>query len=194
MKRRGKVAERIAGITLRLLEKGGPQAVTMRRVAQAAGITPMAIYHHFPNRAALLKTVTDAEFEKLRDFVEARSASRSFESKIVHIMDGYLDYAFARPRVFDYVFSRPRSDARRFPEDFHARRSPTMNPIADAVTEAMQKGKLKKDDVWEVALELWAHAHGYIALYRGGRFSLSESQFRQLVQRSLRRLLHGLKA
>ncbi|MGH9471072.1 MAG: TetR/AcrR family transcriptional regulator [Terriglobia bacterium] len=194
MKRDKKAAETIARVTLRLLEKEGPQAVTMRRVARAAGITPMAIYHHFPGRAALLKTVTEAEFEKLRNFAEARPTPRSFESQIVHIVDGYLDYAFARPRLFDYVFSRPRTDARRFPEDFRARRSPTLNPLADAVAEGMQKGKLKTDDVWEVALELWAHAHGYIMLYRGGRFSLSEKQFRQLVHRSLRRLLYGLKA
>jgi len=107
---------------------------------------------------------------------------------------GYLDYAFAQPRVFDYVFSRPRMDARRFPNDFKERRSPTLNRVADAVDETMKAGSLKKDDIWEVALALWAHAHGYVALYRAGRFALSEEEFRALFRRSMEKFLSGLNA
>lgn len=57
----------------------------------------------------------------------------------------------------------------------------------------MAEAKLKKDDEWEIALELWAVAHGYVMLYRAGRFNLSQPEFRNLVQRSLKRLLNGLK-
>ena len=81
-----------------------------------------------------------------------------------------------------------------FPEDFRARRSPTLNPVADLLQKAMEAGYLKQDDVWEVAMELWAHTHGYVALYRGGRFDLPEKEFRALVRRSIRRMIHGLKA
>ena len=185
---------RISGAALRLLEKGGPNRVTMRRVAGAVGITPMAIYHHFPNREALLKAVTDQQFEKLLGFIEQRWAASTPETRIVEVMVGYLDYAFAQPRVFDYVFSRPRTDARRFPGDFRARRSPTLNRVADAVEEAIHGGRLKKDDVWEVALALWAHAHGYVSLYRAGRFELSEEELRSLFRRSMQKFLDGLNA
>ena len=41
-------ADRIANVALAILEKEGPEAVSMRRVAEAVGITAMAIYHHFP--------------------------------------------------------------------------------------------------------------------------------------------------
>jgi len=109
-------------------------------------------------------------------------------------MQAYVDYAFDRPRIFDYVFAEARPGARRYPEDFRARRSPTLNPIADLVARGMESRYLKKDDVWEVALELWAHTHGYVALYRAGRFTLKEDEFRSLLQRSLKRLIHGLKA
>lgn len=185
---------RIAGAALRLLETGGPGRVTMRRVAGAVGITPMAIYHHFPNREALLKAVTGQEFEKLLGFIEKRWAKSTTETRIVEVMVGYLDYAFAQPRVFDYVFSQPRTDARRFPGDFRARRSPTLNRVADAVEEAMNTSRLRKDDVWEVALALWAYAHGYMSLYRAGRFELSEEEFQSLFRRSLQRFLDGLSA
>jgi len=186
--------ERIARCALRILEAKGPQAVSMRRVAAAVGITPMAIYYHFPSRERLLRIVVHREFDRFAERVATLRPSRSFTDQMIHIMDAYMDYAFARPRIFDYVFSNPRPDARRFPDDFRARRSRTLNLTADTVTYWMQKGRLMRDDVWEIAMELWAHVHGYLMLYRGGRFNLSEEEFRTLVQRSLRRLVNGLKA
>lgn len=165
----------------------------MRRVAQAVGVTPMAIYHHFSNREALLNSIADHEFAKLLSHILAHPLKGTLENRLVAVMEGYVDYAFAQPRVFDYVFSRVRPDARKFPRDFRARRSPTLNPIADMLAGEMEKGVLKKDDVWEVAFALWAHVHGYIVLYRGGRIDLSEKEFRKLLHRSLRRFLYGLK-
>lgn len=194
MIRRDNTEHRIARSALRILEKEGPEAVSMRRVAGLARITPMAIYHHFASREVLLRSVVDKEFEQLLDFIRESPPGGSFESDMVHIMDAYIDYAFARPHIFDYVFSKPRPDARRFPDDFRAQRSPTLNPIADSVAHWMQEGKLKKDDVWEIALELWAHAHGYVMLYRAGRFNLAQADFKKLVQRSMKRLLDGLNA
>jgi AcrR family transcriptional regulator len=165
----------------------------MRRIAGEVGITPMAIYHHFPSRDGLLRAVVEREFGQLAEMIHG-APKRSFAAQMVHIMDAYIDYALARPRIFDYVFSNPRPDARRFPDDFRARRSPTLTPVADTVTRWIKKGKLKPDDAWEIAMALWAQAHGYLMLYRGGRFNLSEEEFRKLIHRSLRRLLHGLTA
>ena len=189
-----KTSDRITRIALDILKKEGPLAVSMRRIARAVGITPMAIYHHFRNRDALLNSITDREFTKLLGHIQAHPLRGGTQTRLIAVMEGYVDYAFAAPRVFDYVFSRPRPEARQFPRDFRARRSPTLNPVADMVAAAMQRGDLKKDDVWEIAFALWAHVHGYVMLYRGGRIGLSEKEFRQLLHRSLRRFLHGLKS
>ena len=56
-------SERIAETALSILEAKGPEAVSMCRVAEAVGITPMAIYRHFPNREARLSSA-DREFAK----------------------------------------------------------------------------------------------------------------------------------
>jgi AcrR family transcriptional regulator len=186
--------ERIAETALKLLESGGEEGVSMRRVATAVGITPMAIYHHFADRKTLLNFVVDREFTKYSESLQATPRRGTYESQILTCMDAYIDYAFAHPRIFDYVFAEPRPGARRFPDDFRAHRSPTLNPVADLLQKAMEAGYLKQDDVWEVAMELWAHTHGYVALYRGGRFDLPEKEFRALVRRSIRRMIHGLKA
>jgi AcrR family transcriptional regulator len=185
---------RIAAADLRILEREGADAVSMRRVATVVGVTPMAIYHHFPNREALLTSIVDDEFGALLQFITQTPKFSSLESEMTHIMDSYIDYAFARPHIFDYLFAKPRADARRFPLDFRARRSPTLNPIADTVAKWMRRGGLQEDDVWEIALEIWAHGHGYIMLHRAGRFDLSAPAFKKLVHRSLKRLVYGLKS
>lgn len=191
-------AEKIACVALAILEKDGAEAVTMRRVAEAVRITPMAIYHHFSDRQALLTFITDREFEKLADHMRAniRALPRNATpiTRLLRVNDFYINYSFAHPGVFDYVFSRHRDDARRFPGDFRAGRSPTINLVAETVSDAMQAGVIRKDDKWEIAMDLWAFVHGYVALYRAGRFALDEAGFRILLRRSLRRFIDGLKS
>lgn len=189
-----RTAEKIAAATLSILEAEGAPAVSLRRVAATVGITPMAIYHHFPNRQALLTFVTDREFERLADHMRARQKDNRLDGQLLRALDYYLDYALAHPRIFDYVFSQPRPDARRFPDDFVAKRSLTVNRVADTVAAAMRARVIKEDDIWEVSMTLWAHIHGYIALHRAGRFALSDREFRRLCDRSMRRLIHGLKS
>jgi AcrR family transcriptional regulator len=191
-------AEKIASVALTILEKDGAEAVTMRRVAEAVGITPMAIYHHFPDRQVMLTFITDREFDKLADHMRANKRAlprnATAATRLLRVMDYYIDYSFAHPQVFDYVFSRPREDARKFPDDFRARRSPTINLVAETVEEAMQAGIIRKGDKWEIAMDLWAFAHGHIALYRAGRFALDEAAFRIFLRRSFRRFMDGLRS
>ncbi|HEY1765672.1 MAG TPA: TetR/AcrR family transcriptional regulator [Opitutaceae bacterium] len=186
-------SDRIRAAALEILESEGPGSVSMRRIAGALGITPMAIYHHFRNKEALLHAIVDQEFAKFHETVERIPPSGPHGKRLLSILDAYVLYAFRRPRIFDYVFSERRPDARRYPEHFRARGSPTLNQLADAVSAAMDDGHLRRADVWEVSLGIWAHVHGFVALSRAGRFSLSQPDFLALVHRSIKRLLDGLR-
>jgi AcrR family transcriptional regulator len=186
--------QKILRAALRLFEKEGPEAVSMRRVAEAVGITPMAIYRHFPNREALLKRIANDSFEAVAKTWADQSGHPDVMKRLLGPLEHYLDYALAHPHLFDHAFSVPREDARRFPEDFRARRSPTLNVIADALAEGMRQGVLREDDPWDVAMALWAQAHGLVALFRAGRFSYGAKQFRAFYLASLEKLLHGIAA
>ena len=186
-------ADRIYRVARELFEKGGASAVSMRRVGEAAGLSAMALYRHFPNRETLLKRICDDSFDEIAHHWEARARRSDTLTRLTSLQELYLDYALAHPNLFDFAFSVRRDDARRFPEDFHARRSPTLNVVADTVDAAMRAGLLRRDDVWAVAMTLWGHTHGLIALYRAGRFSYDEKQFRKFYLNSVRRLLDGLK-
>ncbi len=187
-------SDKILRAALKLFERGGAEAVSMRRIADAVGITPMAIYRHFPNREALLKRLSDDSFQAIAHEWAVHGTHPDVLERLLALLTPYLDYALANPHLFDHAFSLRRDDARRFPEDFRERQSPTLTVIADAIDEGMRQGVLRKDDPWDVAMTLWAQAHGLIALYRAGRFSYDEAQFRAFYLASLRRVIDGIKA
>lgn len=187
-------AERILSSALALFEDGGAEAVSMRRVADGAGISPMAIYRHFSNREALLKRLSDASFQAIARDWQTHAVHPDPLQRLPALLTPYLDYALQHPHLFDHAFSIRRDDARRFPEDFRNRQSPTVNVIADAIVEGIELGVIRKDDPWDVAMTLWAHAHGLITLYRAGRFSYDDVQFREFYLQSLERMIHGIKA
>jgi len=187
-------AERIVHAARALLERDGAQAVSMRRVADTVGITPMAIYRHFPDREALLQRISDDSFAEIAQQWAAFPRKGTPLARLLAVHRNYLDYALAHPHLFDYVFSHAHAGTRRFPEDMRGQRSPTLNVVADLVQVAMDEGFLARDDVWEVVMCLWAHSHGLIALYRAGRFSYDAAEFRHFHDASLRRLIDGLKA
>lgn len=187
-------AQRILAAARALFERAGAEAVSMRRVADAVGVTPMAIYRHFPGRDALLKRISDDSFSEIARHWDARRSGGDPLAQLLALQVIYLDYALAHPHLFDHAFSVRRDDARRFPDDFRARRSPTLNVVHDAVVEAQQAGVLRAGDPWDIAMTLWAHSHGLIALYRAGRFSYDDRRFQAFYRESLGRLLDGLKA
>jgi len=187
-------AEKILRAAHRLFDREGAEAVSMRRVADAVGITPMAIYRHFPNREALLKRLSDDSFNVAAKEWKARSHHPDPMERLIAIADPYLEYALSHPHLFDHAFSEPREDARRFPEDFRAGLSPTFNVAVEVIREQMAAGFLEPDDPHDVGMAIWAQQHGLIALYRAGRFSFDEAQFRAFYRASLGRLLEGLKA
>jgi AcrR family transcriptional regulator len=188
-------AEKILRAAHKLFDRDGADAVTMRRVADAVGITPMAIYRHFPTRDALLKRLSDDSFNAVaHEWSARRTQHPDVLKRLMALVEPYLDYALAHPHLFDHAFSVRRDDARRYPEDFRAGHSPTFNVVLNAVVEGMAQGVLKQDDPHDVTMALWAQQHGLIALYRAGRFSYDEAQFRAFYNQSVRRLINGIKA
>lgn len=185
-------AKKIITSGRRLLDAEGSDAVTMRRIAKAVGITPMAIYRHYPDREALLNALADEGFRELAACLVRRRSSGT-EERLRRLADIFLEHALENPRLFELMFLRPRPGARRFPGDFEAGGSPTANFIAEAVREGMQQRRFREDDVWEIVFEIGALSHGLIMLFLGGRTQMSAAQFRKFYRRSFGRYIRGIR-
>ncbi|MDI1463535.1 TetR/AcrR family transcriptional regulator [Catellatospora sp. KI3] len=179
--------QRVIEVATRILEQEGAEAVSVRRIAAEVGVTPMALYRHFPNREELLAHVATASFAQA-----ARQWALIERPTLVEAADALIDFALARPRLYEFMFTARREGARQYPEDFREGRSPTGAILAAAIERDMAAGRLRNDDVHEVALTLSAQLHGLIQLYHGGRINLTEPQFRALCHRCLDRIREGI--
>jgi len=175
-------------------EHAGVDGLSMRRIAAQLGVTAPAIYHHFVNRDAILEAVSDDGFDRLVARLGRPSRKRPPLRRCLDILVGYREFALDEPHLFAVMFVAHRKRARRFPDDFAARRSAAFSLLADRVAAAMAARELRDDDPNEVALTLWAHAHGLILLQRAGRFGHQLAPYRRAFDRSLDRLVAGLAA
>lgn len=176
----------------RVLEHDGVEAVSMRPVAKAIGLTAMAIYRHYPDRQALLDAVATEGFNELVGWLGKRRFTGDAENRLMKVLDVFVQFALEHPKLFELMFLTKHTSARRFPVDFKAGRSPTANMAVDIVKEGMERGEFRQDDPWEVVFEVGALAQGFVMLYIGGRIDATPSEFRKLCSRAFRRHLHGI--
>lgn len=189
-------ATKIATVARDIVATEGTEAVSMRKVAAAVGVTPMAIYRHYPNREALLAATADTVFADLAEQWGKRTWAEDVDlvSHLADVTGDHLDFALGSPRLYAFLFTERRDRARSFPEDFRAGRSPTLNLLTQTLSEAVRRGELRECDVWELALVLAALMHGLVQMYHGGRIDLPEPSFRALCESAVWRVLDGVRA
>jgi AcrR family transcriptional regulator len=187
-------AQRIAAKAGLLFDREGVESVTMRRVAKVVGVTAMALYRHFANRAALLNALADAGFLDLAGRVTAASKPRDPEKRLLKILDVFLNFALERPRLFELMFLTRRAGARSYPRGFKGRESPTANLIAEAIEEGIKRGCFREEDPWEITFEIGALLEGLVMLYLGGRMEMDTEEFRAFCRRSFKRYFHGIRS
>lgn len=186
--------DKIRAAARRLLEKQGLEAVSMRRVGEAVGITAMAIYRHYPDRAALLNAVADEGFQELAGALRKKRLTGDIEQRLTQLAEVYLDHAIKNPKLFELMFLAKRQGARVYPRDFKTRRSPTATVMADVIAQGIAKGELKEDVDWEIGFEIGALFQGLILLYLGGRIEATPAGFRAMYRRTFRRYMNGIHA
>jgi len=189
----GMTADRIVSATRAIVVRQGSATVSMRRVAAAVGVTPMAIYRHFANRDALLDVVAEQLFAQLGERWGGRAWSDDLEKDVAALLDDHLDFALRQPRLYAFLFTEVRANARRYPDDFTGGGSPTLSVVADLLTEGVRRRVFREHDVWEQALIIAAVLHGLVQLHHGGRLALEESAFKALCGRAIGGVLDGIK-
>jgi AcrR family transcriptional regulator len=186
-------SDRIAAEARKLLVAEGVDAVTMRRVGAAVGITAMAVYRHYADRDGLLNALADKGFAELAGRLAAARLKGDLTTRMRKVLDVNLDFALEEPRLFELMFLRNRPGARQFPRDFASGKSPTANQFAELVAEGIRAGVLQEIDIWEVTFESGALLQGLVMLYLGGRVDASAAEFRRICHRAMERYLNGIR-
>jgi len=94
---------RLLAAALFALERGDD--VGLRAIARDAGVSAMAPYRHFRDKAALLGAVAMLGFEDLRIALLAADAQPDARAALVAQGEAYLAFARARPALFRLMFA-----------------------------------------------------------------------------------------
>jgi AcrR family transcriptional regulator len=170
-------------------ESGGLAGLSLRSVARTVGVTPMAIYRHYPGKDALLEALMRDGLAVWENRVGAITARDPLEW-LEELCDEFLAFALTDPRGYEAAFLLPASGARRYPEDFAAGRSPVMSMVYKRIEQARAAGRIGEAPAAEIGLAVAALAQGLVSLYRADRFS-GESQFRAAYLTATRHCLRS---
>ena len=165
---RGKGAE-LRGEVLRaamdlLTETGQEDAVSLRAVAQRVGISVPSIYLHFADKQALLDAVCEEVFAALDAQMQAAA------SEGTDVFDGlrrqgvaYVQFAVANPEHYRIVLMRKHDAQSGGGRADLMMATGAFAHFVASVQECVDAGVLE-GDASELALRLWAAAHGVAAL------------------------------
>jgi AcrR family transcriptional regulator len=146
-----------------LLEREGPDAVTMLAVAQQVGVKAPSLYKRLRDRNALLAAIATATAEELGAEIAAKASGRNPVATLRAIAHAYRAYALAHPRSVELLFADLPADARPTPE--------TNAAVAAPIVEAA--GRVAgPEHALEAARLVTAFARGFTSMETAGAFRL----------------------
>ena len=182
--------DRILSAAKAVLEREGIAGLTIRRVAQRAELSPMALYRHFADKDALLDALMQDGIAAWENTVRGIRAKDPLEW-LRALGEAHLDFALREPHRYDAAFFLPAPAARRFPDDVAAGRSPALAMAMARIDQLKAEGRVCAKPTVEIALAMAAFGQGFISMHRANRFA-SEKQFKALYRATLRHFLDSL--
>lgn len=150
---------------VRLVETGGPDALTIRGVARLTGVSHTAPLHHFPDRPALVAAVAERGFDLMLERLAAEIGPDAGPRERLRAYGiAYVLHAADHPGLFSLMFG------------------PTPHPAGEAAyllliqlcAEAQSAAELPGDDPFRLALLLWSTVHGLAGLFVAGHIAAGD--------------------
>ncbi|MCX4986820.1 TetR/AcrR family transcriptional regulator [Streptomyces sp. NBC_00572] len=219
---RAETTAEIKDTALRLMASGGPDAITLRAIAREMGMTANAIYGYFATRDDLVTTLIDDVYSALADAVETAWADTPAEDPAARILAwarAFRTWALTNPEGFRLVYGDP-VPGYRAPEEgaapdaarrvctglagLAAAAWPYAEPLyrdsaftwADFDAGLLDKVRPAFPELppagVALALRLWGHLHGLVALEVYGHLGRQTASPDKLFQEELSRLVTTL--
>ena len=174
---RAAARERILSAALDVARRDGWDAVTMRRLAEEIEYSANFAYRYFTGRDDILHTLVRDGFARLRDAMATAGASSTGAEAVRRAGLAYLDFALADPDLYQLMYGLggvrvPAPDA--WDEG---------QAIGDVMTSLLVVAGDTRPEPH--VLQLWATAHGLIALLVVGRVEVDTVGLHALYEDAL---------
>jgi len=98
---------KIKSLAVRDIVKKGCDSISMRDIAQKAGITPTTIYYYYKNKVDLFEEIKRDAMDSMDEYIISRiSKSNSYEKKLDTIMEAFMDWSLGNPELARMVFDK----------------------------------------------------------------------------------------
>jgi AcrR family transcriptional regulator len=147
---------------VKTIAKHGVDALSLRRLAARAGVSPGAPYHHFSNRSELLTAIAEEGFTRLEaQLIAARDAAPDNASVRLEALGlAYVAFAVSSIGYFRVMFhghSKSSGPTEAGLRAFHI--------LRDAVVACQQADAAPKGDATGLVLLAWSAVHGFATLW-----------------------------
>lgn len=148
---------------LELIAEKGVRALTLREIGARVGVSRMAAYRHFADKATLLAAVREAGFEKFAAALEAArdAAGKEFAARLNGMGAAYVRFAREHPAYFEVMFGAAPADEP--PDECKAERR-AFEILEQAIVEGQAKGDFRAGNSRLMACAAWSLVHGISAL------------------------------
>lgn len=171
-----------------LLERHGPAGLSVRRVADALGVSRQVVYSRFGDKSGLVRALHDDGFERLSAELAAVGATPGADIHVVALGLAYRRAAMHAPVVFDVMFARPFVEFERDDEARAVALASYEHIVAGARAWLHRNGGAVEQAL-PLARVLWSSVHGVVMLERTGHLAPARSVAQ--IEDTVRRLLRG---
>jgi AcrR family transcriptional regulator len=187
----GDLRQALADEALRAIAAGGVEAVTLRGVGEALGVSRTALYRHFSDKESLLATVATEGFRRLRAaLVEAWQTAGRGRAGFEAMGVAYVRFATANPAHYRVMFGRFVAGASAFPE-LEAEGAAAFQVLVDSLVEQQHDGIVIDGDPARLGRFVWSAVHGVAMLAIDGRLGPA-SAIEALAAFTVRQLRFGI--
>jgi AcrR family transcriptional regulator len=160
-----RLREEILDVAEQLVVKAGnADAVSIRAIADAVGVTPPSIYLHFPDKEALVFAVSERRFEEFDNTIESAGATTDDPIESLRRRGrAYVQFGLEHPEAYRVLFmtTYPGDDPLDALRGAGAR---SFQHLVDAVQRGIDAGALRPVDPLLAAIGVWTSVHGITSL------------------------------
>ncbi len=173
---------RILESALELLGDGGIEALTVRGIAQRAGVAPMGIYNHFDGKTGIYEALWVDGFDRLSAAMADESGEEEALPSLVSCGLRYRKFALEHPAHYRLMFL-DRNDSFTPSAEAAAASGRSLQTLINRVERAQREGLFPPDRPIDIAQAIWATVHGFVSLeLKGVNFSVEpEATFISLM-------------
>jgi AcrR family transcriptional regulator len=188
------VRRRLLEAAALLVDEDGPDALTARKVATAAGTSTMAVYTHFGGMPALVKEMVAEGFARLNEHQRAVPHTDDPLADLLALSMAYRDNAVQNPHLYAVMFGATSLKGFTLTEEDMGEGLEAFAILTDYISRAMDSGQLRRQEPAHVAAQVWTAMHGYVMLELAGLHLPPDNPVEDVMLPLLTTLVAGLRS